>query len=89
MNRKEDVSDACFALWRARVLGNPKPYERLQRIKEAKVRLIQLIKRGPDLGNHPLQRDELNRRQREANLAGVSLYREFPVASLTVYIRKW
>ena len=44
MNRKEDVADACFALWRARVLGNPKPYERLQRIKEAKVRLIQLIK---------------------------------------------
>jgi hypothetical protein len=89
MNRKEDVADACFALWRAQVLGNPKPYERLQRIKEARFSLIRLIKRGPDLGNHPLQRDELNRRQREANLAGVSLYREFPVASLTVYIRKW
>jgi hypothetical protein len=80
---------APLALIGGGVLGNPKPYERLQRIKEAKVRLIQLIKRGPDLGNHPLQRDELNRRQREANLAGVSLYREFPVASLAVYIRKW
>ena len=89
MNRKEDVADACFALWRARVLGNPKPYERLQRISDAKARLFRLIKRGPDSSNHSSQRDELNRRQREANRAGVSLYREFPVSSLTVYIRKW
>lgn len=89
MNRKEDVADACFALWRARALGDPKPQERLQRIRDAKARLIRLIKRGPNLRNHPLQRDELNRRQREANLAGLSLYRELPVASLTVYIRKW
>lgn len=87
---KDNAQKALFRLWIARnAMQNKTAIERRWAANEALRDLTNAIRAWRTLGNHPTQREALNRRQRRAQREGVAIYHVAKCFGIEVFTRKW